>query len=206
MKKGILLPALLVPLFALLLLVFGCTAQSGVPGDWDVGREMDPITDHVTVNGWTFGASNIGNRECTGMLFISCTSGFLSVAVSPWQDHDVEFDAVFQKVTLRFGSEKPEVDPWEVVAIEETLAGPALRFLRYKLDDTSDNIRRILAQAGDLGLTPFPADQVYVRQFIERLAKHKKLAVRTVSWTSVFDLSQAAPVIGEVLAACPAPE
>ena len=87
---------------------------------------------------------------------------------------------VDRDVIVRFDSTAPEVERWR------TLDGRGIR-----------------------DIVSLPDERYSPYTFLERLATgaHHKLAVRTVDhdivWTSIFDISEAAPIAQEVLETCP---
>lgn len=191
------------------------------PPKWHVDREIDPITDEKRVFAKLRGRTAItttrdGAITKAPTISIWCNTQGTWVVRSPQGDLKKDFSlevqitspglrpefdpddpnrpginylasakTVDRDVIVRFGSEKPAVERWG------TSGGDGGRWDSVSLRAWTQNER----------YSPWT--------FLERLATgaHHRLAVRTwdhdIEWTALFDISEAAPVVREVLALCP---
>ena len=193
----------------LLLFASAGLAQEEVPDSprWYVNREIDAITDEKTVfavlNGQVVDVvsphfEDQSTEGATSTITIRCSDlYYLDVSIkSPVLRPEFDLDnpnrppiGVLSRMTLvdrdvivRFDSEEPQTERWGSY-------GFSGRFGTVYLYDWHEKY------------------QPYA--FLERLATgaHQKLAVRTrdsdIVWTAIFDISEAAPVVQEVLETCP---
>ena len=172
------------------------------PPRWYVNREIDAITDDNTLFAHLSGQIvEIGSPRfdhqtlegATSTITIFCGIGPLTVDIrSPeWRpDYDwpiwLDFAGGLEDrdVIVRFDSEEPKTERWK--------SWGEIKILETKRDSG-------------------PSDTVYPPPylFLERLATgaHHKLAIRTtdhdITWTVIFNISEAAPIAQEVLETCP---
>ena len=174
-------------------------AQEELPGPrWGVAQEIDAITDEkrisASLEGQTVEISSprledYRNKDSLSTIIVSCTYYWLRVQVHAPDNRPVSgsifsrLGQVNRDVVVRFNSGEPEVERW---SSSPGWGGP--------LDIVS-------LCSWDERYSPYT--------FLERLATgaHSKLAVRTTSgdltWTAVFDISEAVVVAQEVLETCP---